>query len=125
MTDAVEITIRQLNQCWLRGDYDALARLFHDDAVLLPPNSRHPIVGRAAIVDGYKLFGEMGDIHEFEIVAVNTYRFGATAMCHMRFNIDYALNEKRFKESGMEIYALARVDEEWKIVWRTQITSEQ
>lgn len=125
MSDAVENTIRQLNQCWLRGDYNALAELFHDDAVLLPPNSSHPIVGRTAIVDGYRRFGEMGDIHTFEIVALDTYLFHDTAMCHMHFNIDYALNDQRFKESGVEIYTLTCVDEEWKIVWRTQITQEE
>ena len=121
MSDAVEKTIRRLNACWLRGDYDALADLFHDDAVLLPPNSPHPIVGRTAIIDGYRRFGEMGDIHAFEIVAVRTYRFGATAICHMRFNIDYALNEQRYKEAGTEVYALSAAGEDWKIVWRTQI----
>lgn len=122
MSDAVEKTIRKLNECWLRGDYPALAGLFHQDAVLLPPQSEQPIVGREAIVDGYRRFGDMGDIHEFEIVSLHTYLFDHTAICHMRFNIDYAINERRFRESGMEIYALRRADERWQIVWRTQIT---
>ena len=123
MSEAVESTVRQLNNLWLRGDYDALAELFHQDAVLLPPNSPYPIVGRAAIVDGYRRFGDMGDIHEFEIVDLRTYTFDAAAICHMRFNIDYAINEQRFQESGTEIYALQRAGECWQIVWRTQITA--
>lgn len=122
MPDTVESTIRRLNECWLRGDYTALGTLFHPDAVLLPPNAQHPIVGREAIVDGYRRFGELGDIHEFEIVATQTYLFADTAICHMRFNIDYAIGERRFKESGTEVYALNGAGGEWRIIWRTQIT---
>ena len=122
MSDAVENTIRQLNEYWLRSDYDALAGFFHDDAVLMPPNALQPIVGRDAIVNGYRRFGDMGDIHEFEIVAMQTYLFADTAMCHMRFNIDYAISGRRFQESGTEIYALHKSGENWLIVWRTQIT---
>jgi len=122
VSNAVENIIRQLNEYWLRGDYEALAGLFHDDAVLLPPNSQRPIVGRAAIIDGYRRFGEIGDIHEFEISAMQTYLFTGAAMCHMHFNIDYAINERRFEESGVEIYALSGAGESWKIIWRTQVT---
>jgi len=122
LSDGVENTIRKLNECWLRSDYAALAGLFHDDAVLMPPNAQQPIIGRDAIVDGYRRFGDMGEIHEFEIVAMQTYLFADTAMCHMRFTIDYAINERRFQESGTEIYALHKTGENWLIVWRTQIT---
>lgn len=123
MPDAVENVIRRLNECWLRGDYDGVAKLFDKDAVLLPPRAEKPIVGRTAIVDGYRRFGDMGEIHEFEIVAVDTFVFAATAMCHMRFNIDYAIDARRFRESGVEIYALSRSGEGWEIVWRTQVTT--
>jgi ketosteroid isomerase-like protein len=125
VSDAVENTIRKLNECWLRGDYAGLARLFHEDAVLLPPGAEQPIVGCDAIIDGYRRFGEMGDIHEFEIVAMQTYLFTGIAMCHMRFNIDYAINERRFKETGTEIYALSGAGDDWKIVWRTQVSNRQ
>lgn len=120
--DSAEQTVRELNRLWLEGDYEQLGRLFHRDAVLLTPDGERSIVGRDAIVDGYRQFGAMGKINEFEIRALESYPFRASTVCHMHFGIDYEIDSRRYREEGIEVYLLQRAGHRggWKIVWRTQ-----
>ncbi len=122
MSGSVEALVRRLNAAWLAGDYEALGKLFHADAVLLMPGAEQSLQGRAAIVEGYRRFGALGEVHEFEITSLDVYPFGTTALCHMGFRIDYEIEATRYEESGTEVYALRKSGAGWRIVWRTQIT---
>jgi len=118
---AVERRLRRLNALWLENDYDALATFFHPRAVLLTPGAERSIVGREAIVDGYRQFGSMGKVHEFAVKRVEVHTYAALALCHLRFEIDYEINQQHFRESGTEVYVLSKTEQDWQVVWRTQI----
>ena len=55
-TAAVRDFLLALNDCWQRGDLEALESFYHPDVVLLPPDLGQPICGREAVVASYLEF---------------------------------------------------------------------
>ena len=120
MADPAQV-IRNLNAAWLEGRYDALRRYFAPDVVMLPPGGHEPVTGVDSMIDSYREFGSLGEIHGFEVLGLIVHEFGPLAVCEMTFAIDYEIEAKRFKERGMEVYVLDTSGDEPHVVWRTQI----
>ena len=122
--------IRELNACWPRGDLDALARFYHPDVVLMPPDLGAPILGREAVVASYGEFLGAATLERFHVTALDTFSFtGADNpetmhMAHLAFEIDYLLDGERYLEKGLEIYALLETARELRIVWRQQTVTD-
>jgi hypothetical protein len=117
----LERFIHDLNSAWLEGRYDDLRRYFHPNVVMLPPGGADLIVGIDPMLESYRRFGSLGTVHSFEILNVGVYPFEKLAVCQMSFTIDYEIEAERFKETGLEVYALDTSGEEPRIVWRTQM----
>ncbi len=126
-TKSIETFIEELNSTWRKGDFAALTNFYHENVVLLPPDSGEPIHGRAAVIDSYKDFSEQATLAEFRITELQAYPFGATPsdsdstihMVHMRFEVEYQLDGQNYSDSGLEVYAVVG-NTEPKIVWRSQ-----
>lgn len=119
----LEAFIDQLNERWLAADYPALQRCYHPDAVLLPPDAGDPIIGRESVIATYRDFHSLATISEFQVTDLQLMCFPDTAMCHMRFDIAYSLNQLPLNESGLEVYTL--IDDPTmgpQIIWRAQFT---
>jgi hypothetical protein len=121
MTDLKQF-IRDLNETWQYHRYDDLYEYFHDNVVLLPPGSGEPIVGIEPMVQSYRQFGSMATIHGFEITDLTLYNYNSVAMCHLRFHVDYEIESGRFREDGMDVYAIDVSGPKPKVVWRSQVT---
>lgn len=117
----LEQFIRDLNQTWQSHRYDDLYDYFHDNVVMLPPNSSKPIVGSESMVQSYRQFGSMGTIHVFEITDLSLHHYSSVTMCHMRFHVDYEIESGRYREDGIDVYAIDTSGPKPKVVWRTQI----
>ena len=133
MTPAqVEHFLHRLNDAWLAQDYVGLSSLYHAEAVLLPPDVGEPITGLGAICDSYKDFHAACSVRNFAVTSHSSWAYGSsevkteaptTIMVHMRFEIEYQLNEAAdsVTEEGLEVYTLLLSSEhEPQIVWRAQ-----
>jgi len=120
VSQPIEHFIRELNNTWQQGKLDELTRFYHVDVVLLPPDSGEPILGRAAVIGSYDDFATAATLHEFVISSIEVFEFATTAVVHMRFVVEFSLQEQRLREGGLEIYVLNIVDGEPSIVWRSQ-----
>ena len=119
MTDHVN----QLNQAWQDRQFDALAQFYHPNVVLLPPDAGPPIVGRDGVVASYQDFAA-AELVDFTAEAIDTFEFGDTGVCHLRFQIEYLLEGSRYRERGVEVYVMTRVGGELAIIWRSQSLTE-
>ncbi|MGD8417223.1 MAG: nuclear transport factor 2 family protein [Pseudomonadales bacterium] len=117
--------IEALNRCWLEGDAAALARFYHPDVALLPPDMGPLIRGRDAVVASYREFLDTAELKHFEPVQVDVYAYpsdgGGTHMVQMIFEVDYVLDGSRYLEKGMEIYTVVTGADNPQIIWRQQV----
>ena len=115
--------VNELNQAWQDRQFQAIAHLYHPSAVLLPPDAGAAIVGRDAVLASYDDFAA-AELVEFAIEGFDTFEFGDTGVCHMRFEIEYVLDGSRHHERGLEIYVIADVTSKPQIIWRSQSLTE-
>jgi hypothetical protein len=126
MTHAVRQFLLDLHSSWPEDDPGALARFYHPDAVLLPPDLGTPIVGREAIVLSYQDFLQTATLHDFKVTELDVHSFvteGATSthVAHLYFDILYSLSDVRFSEQGFEAYTIIETGDALQIIWRNQI----
>jgi uncharacterized protein (TIGR02246 family) len=116
-----EDCVRRLNSAWQQGDWKTVTACFREDAVMLLPHGEELLRGRDAIVATYHEFFDIATLHALDIEAVEVFDYGAAAMCHMRFTIDYTIDDEREEASGVEVYTLVP-DAAGRavIAWRTQ-----
>lgn len=126
MTESINQFIHDLNRAWQKGDFTAVANAYHEEVVLLPPDSGPPICGRAAVVKSYQDFHEQATLNDFRITELDVYPFGATSgeamvvhMVHMRFEVEYQLDGINYWESGLEVYTVMN-NPAPQIIWRSQ-----
>ena len=100
------------------GDFEGYSRLYHPDAVLLPPDAGAVITGREQITDTYRDFFEHAHLEDFRVASVEQYEFDSGTAVHLRFEVTYGLGEERLCDRGLEVYW---VDTTPLILWRQQI----
>ena len=118
---AVEATVSRYVEATNQGDADALAQLYDDDAVLLPPDHQ-PIEGRAAIGEFWRQGTDEG-------LAVTTLRLDVQG------GIGYLVGQYTLPEtddepadSGKTVMCLKRQrDGSWKVtadIWNSSVGDE-
>lgn len=124
MSHDVDRFVRALNQTWVERRYDDLAAFFDDDVVLLMAGTGTTVVGVAAMVDSYRQFGAIGTVHNFEIESVELHPSGPVVIAHLRFEIDYSIASGRYRERGLEVYAVDVSGDAPRVAWRHQVPIE-
>jgi len=123
-TDPVKEFLIELQNAWSRGEVAGLARFYHPDVILLPPDLGPPLEGRQAVLDSYRDFLDVARLISFEITELEVFPFshsgGATCMAHLHFSIRYELDGNSYDEEGLEIYTVLLTDAGPQIVWRSQ-----
>ncbi len=120
MSQPIERFVRELNDTWQQGKLDELTRFYHPDVVLLPPDAGECIRGRSEVIGTYHDFASAATLHEFVINSLEVFEFSTTAVVHMRFVVEFSLQEQRLSEAGLEVYVLNIADGQPAIVWRSQ-----
>ncbi len=120
MSQQIERFVRELNDTWQQGKLDELSHFYHPNVVLLPPDAGEPIQGRSAVIDTYRDFASAATLHEFVIDSLEVFDFTTTAIVHMRFVVEFSLQDQRLREGGLEIYVVKIADAKPAIVWRSQ-----
>lgn len=114
-----ENLIRALNDAWLADDFDAIAACYHADVILLPPDAGVPIIGRDAVVSTYREFSNQARLKDFQVTELLTYPVDGLSAIHMRFDVEYQLDEAVYQESGLDVYWVNATP---LIIWRHQMT---
>ncbi len=129
MTDTITEQAREfvinLNECWQRGDLEALSAYYHPDVVLLPPDMGEPICGREAVVASYLEFLQAATLDNFEVLKLDIFPFDAagdthTVVAHLTFAVTYTLEGETYVEQGFEAYTLGEGEGGLQILWRHQ-----
>lgn len=126
MNEIIVQFIRDLNHAWQKADFTVVANSYHEDVVLLPPDSGPPICGRAAVVESYRDFHDQATLADFRITELNVYPFEGSSslaptvhMVHVRFEVEYQLEGINYWESGLEVYTVIN-NPAPQIIWRSQ-----
>lgn len=117
----IDAFVREMNRSWVEGRFEDLARYFDEQVVMLLPGTGKAMVGVGPMVESYREFCAMAHVQRFEIDEIATFPFGDHLMCHAHFTGDYEIPSGRFREEGLEIYAIAVSESSPRILWRTQM----
>ncbi len=120
----VEQIVRNLQNTWLENKITELASFFDKDVVFLIPGINKRIIGQEAMVESYKQFVSTCTIQNFQITNVDIDIFDRTAISTLTFNVSYKNQDKEYNEKGNDIMILNRKENNWLIIWRTQIPIE-
>ena len=115
--------VARLNSAWQTAQWEALAAMYHIDAVLIPPDLEPVISGRDAILATYQEFADRATLLHFDTLGIRAHAFDRTTIVHTDFQVDYSVDGDRAKDDGQEIYVLQPSQNAagWVIVWRQQI----
>lgn len=73
------------------------------------------------MVESYRQFSNTAKVHNFEELKIQVNVFNNTAIANTTFHINYEVQGKVYSEKGTDILVLNNFDNEWMVVWRTQI----
>lgn len=113
--------VRSLTKTWIEKRIEDLYPFFHENVIVMPPGSDKQISGRNDMVESYRQFVNKAVIRNFEEMNLQVNVFNNTAIANLTFKIVYEIQDKVFSEIGIEVLVLNNFNNEWKIVWRTQI----
>jgi len=113
--------VRSLTKTWIEKRIEDLYPFFHENVIVMPPGSDKQISGRNEMVESYRQFVNKAVIRNFEEMNLQVNVFNNTAITNLTFKIIYEIQDKVFSEIGIEVLILNNFNNEWKIVWRTQI----
>jgi uncharacterized protein (TIGR02246 family) len=118
---AVEATVSRYVQATNSGDAEALAQLYEDDAVLLPPDHQ-PVEGRAAIGE----FWRQGTDEGLEVTTLRLDVDGGIGYLVAQYTLPETDEEPA--DSGKTVMCLKRQrDGSWKVtadIWNSSVGDE-
>lgn len=125
MNDTTRVTIQQrlqdLNRVWVMGNPDALVEYFHEDMVIVTLDFMRRISGRQECIQTYKDFLEQASIDIYDESEPVVDVFGNTAVATYTWDIIYLMDDKRFIETGKDVFVFVYQNERWLAAWRTII----
>jgi len=111
----------RMDRCWMEGRLPELAEFLAEDVVFVGPAGTPRSEGLAPAIESYRQFMSHAQVNRFQtndrIVTVR----GDTAVIEYRWQMDWTAAGADRAENGREVLVLARSDEGWRVVWRTQI----
>jgi ketosteroid isomerase-like protein len=112
-------TLKELNQAWVRGQFDRLRQFLHPDVVIATPGFGERVRGSDAYVSGHRDFVESATIHAFSESASEADIIEDIAVVNYRYELDYERSGKRYASTGRDLYVLRNTEDGWLVVWRT------
>lgn len=121
--EAIRSAVREINEHWRAKQYDRIAALLADEAVIAPPGFGSRVRGRSAYVQSYRDYDEAATTLEFSPGDPEIDVIGEVAVTVCPFRVVYEIDGTTHREQGHDILVFSRSCGEWKVVWRTmQIT---
>ena len=124
MTDAEFISLVQsLDRCWVEGRLDDLKAFLAEDVVFVAPGGKPRIEGIAHAIESYRQFTSQAQVQRFETSDHSVTQRGATAIVEYAWQMSSVAGAEH-TDSGRDVLVLARRNENWRVVWRTQIPTK-
>ncbi|SMO45344.1 YybH family protein [Fodinibius sediminis] len=120
----IERLVEHLSEDWIDGKLEAMEPYFHQRAVMVEPGTGNRITGADAVIERYRDFIEEADISSFKITEMFVDFFETTAVAFFTYRIKYQVESTNYDETNAEILVFRQHEEEWQIVWRTQLLGQ-
>ena len=116
--DEVSQNIKNINQAWLKHDFNSMRKYLHKELVIVAPNFQRMGVGIDACIKSYEDFSASAEIISFEDINIQVDIVGSTATVTYEYEIEWVAEENQFKEKGKEILVFSNESGTWLLLWR-------
>ncbi len=125
MNDAEFVSfIKSLDQCWVQGRLRDLTAYLADDVVFVAPGGKLRREGIDYAIESYRRFTSEARIDQFETQDYFVTRRGDAAVVEYTWQMVWFAGGADHQETGRDILVLARRNENWRVVWRTQVAAQ-
>ena len=122
MNDAEFISFcESLDRCWMQGRLQDLDAFLAEDVVFVAPGGKRYAEGIAPAIESYRQFTSHAKVNRFQTSDYRVTRRGDTAIVEYAWQMNWDAEGAEHHETGREVLVLSRRDENWRVVWRTQI----
>jgi ketosteroid isomerase-like protein len=98
-----------------------LASFLAEDIVFVAPGGTSRIAGLAQVIESYRQFTSQAEVRRFETSDHFVTRRSETAIIEYAWQMTWVAAEEEHNDMGRDVLVLARRDQNWRVVWRTQI----
>lgn len=113
--------VEDMDRCWREGRFHDLDTYLADDVVIVAPDGQTRLEGLAAAVESYREFMTSSSVEHYTILnPVVTHR-DDTAVIEYQWSMAWTSAGIDRDDKGREILVLARREDRWRVIWRTQI----
>ena len=126
MNDAEFVSfIKSLDQCWVQGRLQDLSAYLADDVVFVAPGGKFRKEGIDYAIESYRQFTSQARIDRFETRDYFVTQRGDAAIVDYAWDMAWAAGGTDHQETGRDILVLARRNDNWRVVWRTQVPAPE
>lgn len=120
----IERIVEHLNEDWINGDLENMEQYFHNHVVMIEPGTDRRKTGIEQMIESYGDFIQEAEVSDFKITGMHVDIFDTTAIAYYTYHIKYMIGSTKYDESNAEILVLRQHEEEWQILWRTQLMGQ-
>ena len=106
-------TLRQLNDCWTKGDGKDLVHYFHENMVAITPADRLRREGRDACVAGWVGFATHAQIHHWKELDPQIQIFGSAAIVTYYFDMSFDMGGQTIQLGGRDMFTFIKENGKW------------
>jgi ketosteroid isomerase-like protein len=106
-------TLRELNDCWTKGDGAGLVNYFHKDIVAITATQRERLMGRDTCIAGWMGFAKAADIHHWKEIDPQIALFGDTAVVTYYFDMSFDMGGQTIKMGGRDMFVFVKENGKW------------
>lgn len=122
---AVRAVLERINEVWLQEDPDRIAEdleEYFDDRAVIVASSFAPMThGKAESIASYADFKRQAKVHSCTFSEPIIHVAGDTAVATSTWQIAYTMDDKRYEETGNDVYVFALRSGTWRTVWRAML----
>ncbi|NIN72610.1 MAG: DUF4440 domain-containing protein [Gemmatimonadetes bacterium] len=120
-SDEVARVLRSINDCWLKGKPQELARYLHYDMAMVFPGFAGRVEGASAVIAGYEDFCTNARVHEYDEQDLQIDVCGSTAVASYAFQLIFERAGLRYSSTGRDLFVFSEEAGKWLAVWRTML----
>jgi hypothetical protein len=105
--------VRAMNDAWIKGNPDDLAKFFHRDMVAITPTDRNRLDGQAACIAAWKDFCNAARIHRWEEVNPVIHVYGNSAVVAYDFDVSFDMSGNTVNMGGRDMFFFVKEGEQW------------
>jgi predicted enzyme related to lactoylglutathione lyase len=121
----IRLLLGRITAAWRQGRTEDLRDCFHEGMVIAPPGFRGRVEGRDACVRSYADFLAHATVREFKEAEPAIDVCGDTAVATCPWEMEWEAGGEVRRETGHDVFVLARREGKWLAVWRTVAPTER